>query len=517
MASLLDSSALSGIAVQLLAARRRLSLRTGGELPTVGQIALGLREYIAHCDEERLAERDRASENDVVEVPDAAFFVTREEKLELRHLVSLCELTYKPRATLMERSATVPVFRILSARHEAERWSPAYFLAYFPSKRTLLLAVRGSHETSDFLTNLSIETDQFLDGVGHRGVIRSARNLHTQLLPSLQAHIVEHEVDRLVLTGHSLGGAVASAITLILRNDTQGHQLFQDATCVAMSPPPFLSRRLAAKTAQMGVTTVVTGLDAVPRLSAPSLDRFLLKLARFDWGSRLQASAGRTVSAYVPGNAAESVERFITDRGATTAAWTISALNTAAQGTLDARRRSNQPGSWFDGVLTAGVMATSLIENQFFVGSNSTHQRGRRGSNGRSHSNSDAEYPFAAHFGMSGEEVERVLENDGGPPDMFLAGDVFYLEIPFLSAAEFNNNTPVRRGRIRKVARDDLTQVEASCWMLAHHKPSILIDQLDLMVQEDGAAEESESQQTEPNAGGGEADDGNEPEEENTG
>ena len=53
MSSLLDTRALTGIAIQLLSARRRLSLRTGGELPTVGELAVALRMYLSHCDTER--------------------------------------------------------------------------------------------------------------------------------------------------------------------------------------------------------------------------------------------------------------------------------------------------------------------------------------------------------------------------------------------------------------------------------------------------------------------------------
>ena len=76
MTSLLDSAALSGISVQLLVARRRLWLRTGGELLTVGQIAMGFREYIKDCDEERASAP--ASTNDAP----GAHLQTRAEKLE---------------------------------------------------------------------------------------------------------------------------------------------------------------------------------------------------------------------------------------------------------------------------------------------------------------------------------------------------------------------------------------------------------------------------------------------------
>ena len=85
---------------------------------------------------------------------------------------------------------------------------------------------------------------------------------------------------------------------------------------------------------------------------------------------------------------------------------------------------------------------------------------------------------------MRGEDVERVLGDDG-PSDMFLAGLVLYFEIPFLSAEEFAQASPERRGVIKKDLRDEMREVEASSWMLNHHKPSVLLDQLDLMLKEE--------------------------------
>ncbi len=465
---LLDGGALSGIAIQLLAARRRLSLRTGGELPTVGQLAVGLRMYISHCDTERAAAAEAGrGAGDTREAR-----LTRERLEEMRYWTRLAEVTYKARSQLLRRAAMAPAFRVLSARHDAERWSPAYFLAMFPESRTLLLAVRGSHETSDLLTNLSVETEPFLDGVGHRGVVESARTLKSQVLPMLCAHLQSaqpaQKATRFILVGHSLGGALAAAITLMLRDARTLDPVLQQATCFAISPPPFLSRRLAARSIDMGVTSVVLGLDAVPRLSAASLDRFLLRVSRFDWGSRFSESAARAASAFVPTDAAESVRRLITDRGASGFAWAVSALNTAAQSALSTRRRQNTAIGVWDGVLTASSAAASLVESQFLA--NATVQARQ------------PEYAFARHFGMSGDDVERVLGQEG-PPDMFLAGEVLYLEIPFQTAEEVARGERMKRGRLLRVGRDEFKEVEGSTWMVAHHKPTVFIEQINLMLE----------------------------------
>ena len=467
---LLDGGALSGIAIQLLAARRRLSLRTGGELPTVGQLAVGLRMYNSHRDNERARAQAEDRSGDARE---ASF--AREQLEEMRYWTRLAEVTYKSRAELLNRAAMEPTFRVLSARHDAERWSPAYFLAMFPSTKTLMLAIRGSHETSDLLTNLSVETEPFLDGVGHRGVVESARHLKSQVLPMICAHLESarpaEKATRFVLIGHSLGGAVAAAITLMLREATNLDPVLQQSTCFAISPPPFLSRRLAARSVDMGITSVVVGLDAVPRLSAASLDRFLLRVSRFDWSSQLGATAARAVSAYVPPDAAESMTRLITDRGPSGVAWAISAFNSTAQNALNMRRQRNMGVGIWDGVLTAGVAAASLVENQFLGSTAAAQQR-------------QPEYAFARHFGMSSDDVERVLAEDG-PPDMFLAGEVLYLDIPFQTAESFALNEPMKRGKLRRVGRDEFKEVEGSTWMVSHHKPTIFIDQITLMLQED--------------------------------
>lgn len=466
---LLNGGALTGIAIQLLSARRRLSLRTGGDLPTVGELAVGLRMYVSHCDTLR-ARRTNTPER-------RALTHTRAELSELRDFLYLTEVTYRSRDELLAR-ADRGNFSILSARHESERWLPAYFLAWFAGTGQLLLSVRGSQETSDLLTNLSCETEPFLDGVGHRGVVQSARRLHAALLPVLRAHIQGHNVQRLVLIGHSLGAAVASAMTLMLRDggdnavDDESDAVLRATTCVAFGAPPFLSRRLAARTGRgAGVTTVVCGLDSVPRLSAASLDRFLLQVARHDWTDQIGTTLERAASSVIGPENAAGVSSFLAQQGSTGAAWAVSAFSAAAQGALERSRAATSAvrSPVWEGALSVGVMASSLLSSQFLQGRNGGAER-------------RPDYAFARHFGMSGDDVERVLEQDG-PPEMFLAGEIIYCDIPFLSAEAFAAGERIPAATLVRAGRDEFGDVEGSAWMINHHKPSVLLDQLDRMLE----------------------------------
>lgn len=486
-APLLDGAALSGIAMQLLSARQRLSLRTGGALPTVGELAVGLRMYINHCD----AEREESVQDGVGG--------DTEELEQLKRMLKLAYITYQSRTQLLAH-AERERFQVVSARHEAQRWLPAYYLAYFRHTNTILLCVRGSQETTDLLTNLSVETEPFLDGLAHRGIVQSARRLHAALKPIIEEHVRSHHANCFQLTGHSLGAAVASALTLLFRTAQDSHDgivgeggashneekkrvadVLQQATCIAFAPPPFLSRRLAARTGSGsgggvggGVKTIVVGLDAVPRLSAASLDRFLLRVARHDWTPQIGSTLHRAASSVVGEENAERVSTFLAQRGGTGAFWAVSALRTAAQRALETSRAGAARSPLWEGALSLGVMTSSLVANQFL---------GRtQFAPGGAVAERQPEYNFARHFGMSAEDVERTLRD--GPPEMYLAGDITYFDIPFLSAEAFAEGRPTHLATVRNVGRDEFGEVEGSVWMINHHKPSVLMDQLQRMLGE---------------------------------
>lgn len=555
---LMDGSALFGIATQLLAARRRLALRTGGAIPTVGELAVGLRMYMSHCDTGH--ETEREADADVTAEPltspgpsqapppgspacadapaDSAGDVGRANKdasnsagapadppvsplpvepsgtacspliasptpppavataasasgasqplpppltdlgelAELRELLRLADLTYKSGEQLAAHASSAPVFSVLSARWKAEKWAPAYFLAWFPDTRELLLSVRGSKEISDVLTNLTVEAEPFLGGLAHRGVIESARRLHRILAPILDAHLAAQKVERVTLVGHSLGGAVATALLLLLRGgsdvspEATENDPLRRARCIAFGPPPFLSRDLASRAASLDVTSIVFGLDAVPRLSAASLDRFLLAVARHDWAPQLGSTIERAACAFLNPTSAARVGDFLARRGGAGAAWAVSAFGTTARRALEASRSAGADARspLWEGVLAASAVVSSVVGSQFLHGGDGG--AGRR-----------PDYPFARQFGMSGDDVERLLVDDA-PPEMFLAGDILRFDVPFISAAQYAETGVVPVGKVRRATMDEFGDVDASIWMVYHHHPRVLLAQLDQML-----------------------------------
>lgn len=119
--------------------------------------------------------------------------------------------------------------------------------------------------TSTLLANglfLDDEMQTHVDGFGHAGVLRSARNLLTKVRGDVIRAVQENPEYAVLTTGHSLGAATASVLALLMRDDGD----CPGALSVSFAPPPCLTYELAEQTAALGIT-VVNGPDIVPRLS----------------------------------------------------------------------------------------------------------------------------------------------------------------------------------------------------------------------------------------------------------
>jgi Lipase (class 3) len=76
---------------------------------------------------------------------------------------------------------------------------------------------------TDFMTNLSCNTDPFMSGYGHNGMVQSARNLAGVLRSSLYHYMESFKPKNgLVFVGYSLGGADAALLSLMIRKDQAG-------------------------------------------------------------------------------------------------------------------------------------------------------------------------------------------------------------------------------------------------------------------------------------------------------
>lgn len=241
------------------------------------------------------------------ELRDAQFDPEGTNDLYLRKLRHLCLVSASAYASSIEHLTseflpTLDPTTILASKWTAEKFSPAYFAYYDVALDAIVVAIRGTKDIPDMITNLSVDTLPFSPnycleepvGYGHAGVIRSARKLHDILVPILTtavgpkynrpSSISESFHDKkLILTGHSLGGAVASVLSLILSS-----RVFPNTECIVFGAPPCLSTNSYSSTR---ITMIMYGLDLVPRLSVGSLERLLTKVLQYDWRRHAGANA----------------------------------------------------------------------------------------------------------------------------------------------------------------------------------------------------------------------------------
>ncbi|KAK1858946.1 hypothetical protein I4F81_001545 [Pyropia yezoensis] len=125
-------------------------------------------------------------------------------------------------------------------------------------------------------------------GYAHTGILRSAHNLLSSIRGGLAAAAADHPTYRVVLTGHSLGGATAALLALLLAD--AGVLPASRLAAYAMGPPPCVTAGLAAA-ADRTVTCVVNGYDVIPRVSVVTLAR-LFAAIRYVMGLSRVAKVG---------------------------------------------------------------------------------------------------------------------------------------------------------------------------------------------------------------------------------
>lgn len=156
---------------------------------------------------------------------------------------------------------------------------PAHYVAIDKQIKAIVICIRGTANLIDSLTDVAAthdpltvikgkgsSKDELVHGYGHSGVLRSARNLFSQIRNAVLDSLARYPGYELLITGHSLGAATAAVLSLIMRDDDD----FPRAIAVCIGPPPCMSLELAEETASTTIT-VVNGPDIVPRLSVPAL------------------------------------------------------------------------------------------------------------------------------------------------------------------------------------------------------------------------------------------------------
>jgi len=164
---------------------------------------------------------------------------------------------------------------ILNAQDDSTSEAPAHWIIQpYDNKEPLLLVVRGTANFSDVITDLHASTTKWPGpsnfGFVHQGMLQAAQVVKSKFAPSMWIK-TDHgsEARKLVCVGHSLGGAVATYVCQLLREENF------DVECYAFGSPPTFEKQAVSKV--KGVYNVVHRDDIVPRICFMSLMDLMTK------------------------------------------------------------------------------------------------------------------------------------------------------------------------------------------------------------------------------------------------
>ncbi|KAG0622246.1 hypothetical protein M758_3G083600 [Ceratodon purpureus] len=165
---------------------------------------------------------------------------------------------------------------------------PAFFIGIHHTRKCVVMAIRGTHQKQDVFTDLNPNTEQFLQGFAHSGMLEAARWLFENEGKTLQSLLEKYPGYRLVLTGHSLGAATAGLLAMIIRS-TEGWYMPKEQSSVPSSKilcwgygcAPCVDRELAESSTF--ICNVVLQDDIVARVSPAAVEALRNEILGTSW------------------------------------------------------------------------------------------------------------------------------------------------------------------------------------------------------------------------------------------
>jgi len=206
----------------------------------------------------------------------------RVEFLNMKRLYDFALASYGPlildilRMNLTSRSMDDLIIRmtgvlqkdILRSVSTSKFQQPAFAVVMDYNYKRVVVTIRGTANVEDVLTDVHAESAPFHVGHAHRGILCSAQYLDRELRDHVKNISRSHEEWEIVITGHSLGGAVATVLAIIWHND---RSIGSKVRAISFAAAACVSKPLAEDC--MGfVTSVVYADDLVSRLSLRAVE-----------------------------------------------------------------------------------------------------------------------------------------------------------------------------------------------------------------------------------------------------
>ncbi|KAL7126684.1 hypothetical protein ABFS83_14G204000 [Erythranthe nasuta] len=210
---------------------------------------------------------------------------------DLMYHTELAKGAYKDNATILARHSMLREKHVLKFVNNSSVLRPAYYIGVDMRKKLVILGIRGTHTVFDLVTDIISssheENEITFEGYStHFGTAEAARWFMSHEIATIRDCLEKHKGFRLRLVGHSLGGATASLLAIMLRQKSFKELGFSPdiITAVGIATPPCVSKELAESCSDF-VTTAVMQDDMIPRLSVASLTRLRNEIVETDWES----------------------------------------------------------------------------------------------------------------------------------------------------------------------------------------------------------------------------------------
>lgn len=149
-------------------------------------------------------------------------------------------------------------------------YHPLLFILRDPATKTITVVVRGTMSFGDLLCDLGAHGSPFRNGSIHSHFLSASKLLvlpDAPFMVSLKKALDSNPDYRLLLAGHSLGAAIASALALLLEGT-----LGRPVRAIALAPPALVTRDISTDPqVQKLITNVIVRHDPVPRLGIATI------------------------------------------------------------------------------------------------------------------------------------------------------------------------------------------------------------------------------------------------------
>ncbi|KAK4796808.1 hypothetical protein SAY86_029134 [Trapa natans] len=208
---------------------------------------------------------------------------------DLIYHTELAKGAYKDSAASLARHSMLRESNVLKFVKNSSVLRPGYYIGIDHHKKLVIFGIRGTHTVYDLITDIVSSSDEGVTFEGfstHFGTAEAARWFLTHEIGTIKKCLDEHGGYKLRLVGHSLGGATAALLAIMLRKKSLKQLGFSPeiVSAVGYATPPCVSRELAESCSDY-VTTVVMQDDIIPRLSVASLTRLRNEILQTDWMS----------------------------------------------------------------------------------------------------------------------------------------------------------------------------------------------------------------------------------------